>query len=117
VVVKYQLPVELPTGGKKYSSCTHLGSDRVRVSPTGKKSSSYPYLSGRVLSSLINYNIFHIALAHELDAQYFSTQGITCPTSWQLNNECQTGIYNFQFKYLISVEFSDDLLLLTSFGF
>jgi hypothetical protein len=48
VVVKYRVPVGLPTGGKKYPSCTRLGSGRVWVPPTGKKSSAYPYPSGQV---------------------------------------------------------------------
>jgi hypothetical protein len=47
-VVKYQVPVGLSAGGKKYPSHTRLDSGRVRVPPAGKKSSPYPYPSGRV---------------------------------------------------------------------
>jgi hypothetical protein len=46
VLVKYRVPVGLPTGGKKYPSRTHLDSGRVQVPPAGKKSCLYP--SGRV---------------------------------------------------------------------
>jgi hypothetical protein len=35
-------------GEKKYSSRTRLDSDRVRMPPTGKKSSTYPYPSDQV---------------------------------------------------------------------
>jgi hypothetical protein len=48
VVVKYQVPIVLPVGGKKYSSRTCLDSGRVQVPPVGKKSPSYPYPSGQV---------------------------------------------------------------------
>jgi hypothetical protein len=47
MVVKYRVSIELPTGGKKYSSRTRLDSGRVRVPPVGKKSSSNPYPSHR----------------------------------------------------------------------
>jgi hypothetical protein len=42
VVVKYQIPVGLPVGEKKYPFRTHLNLDRVRVPPTDKKLCPYP---------------------------------------------------------------------------
>jgi hypothetical protein len=50
VIVKYRVPVGLPMGGKKYPSRIRLDSDRVRVSPTGKKLSPYLYSSDQIPS-------------------------------------------------------------------
>jgi hypothetical protein len=47
-VVKYQVPVGLPAGEKKYLFSTHLDSGQIRVQPTGKKLSPYLYPLGRV---------------------------------------------------------------------
>jgi hypothetical protein len=60
--------VGLPVGEKKYPSRTCLNSGRVRVPLAGKKSSMYPYLSGRVpvpeLPSLIEVGLSLLAHAH-----------------------------------------------------